>query len=405
MLNKGRSAVQRGWGFMVLVVFLGLLGQFATELYLPSMPAMAQSLHVPINMIQLTITIYVLGFSFGSLLYGTLSDKFGRKPIIFICLLIGLAGSLVCCLRFNVNWLFAGRFIQGIGFSGVAVVSRSITKDVSPDPVSLAKLASIFGVLNSIAIAFAPVIGGYIQKYSFWRVNFILLLVFTVLAVFLCWYKMPETNLNKRMLTLKVAFADYLDVLSNKQFLLYNAMSALTLAGVVSYQTISPLLLQVKVGMAPDSFGYTAVVVTAALVLGSLANSRIMPRQGTEKMIAFGCRLYIVAGLIFVVCGAFNWINMYLVLVPMVLYMIGAGLVYPNCSSGAMSIFSTKAGTAASVYNFFQMLGATIGSGLVSTHEHGSQLLLGVMLAVIGLIGISCCRSLHTKTHKQIASI
>lgn len=397
--------MQQRWVFYVTVVFLGLLGQFATELYLPSMPAMAATLNVSMNLIQLTITVYVFGYSLGSLLYGTLSDKYGRKPIIFTCLFIGFVGSIICCLSFNINMLFVGRFIQGLGFSGVAVVSRSITKDISPDQKSLAKLASILGIMNSVAIAFAPVIGGYVQKYSFWRMNFILLLIMTVATIVICWYKIVETNQNKRNLSIKTILSDYIDVLTNKKFLLYNTASSLTLAGVVSYQTISSYLLQVKVGMGPESFGYTALVITGALIIGSLANSKIMSRSGTEKMINLGCRLYIIAGVIFLVTGMLNWINMYIILIPMVLFMIGAGFVYPNCSSGAMSIFDTKAGTAASIYNFFQMAGATVGSGLISLNTHSNQLPLGIMLTIIGLVGIICCQNLPTKTVTQIANV
>lgn len=260
-------------------------------------------------------------------------------------------------------------------------------------------------MINSSAIAFAPVIGGYVQKHAFWRLNFILLLIMAIMGAWLCWFKLHETNLNRQVLSLKTICKDYFEVLSNPQFLLYNAISALTLAGVVSYHTISPFLLQVTVGLGPESFGYTALVITGALIVGSLVSSKVMPKHGTEKMITFGCRLFTIAGVVFIVTGAFNLVNLYIILIPMMLYMIGAGLVYPNCSSGAMSIFSTKAVTAASVYNFFQMAGATIGSGLISAHVGGNQLHLGMMLTVIGLGGILCSHQLHMKTIKQIAKV
>lgn len=102
----------RGGGCLV-VAFMALIGQFALELYLPSISAMAQALHVPINLIQLTI--YVLGFGLGSLIYGALSDIYGRKPVMFTCLIVGLVGSVICCLSFEIKWLFIGRFVQGLG--------------------------------------------------------------------------------------------------------------------------------------------------------------------------------------------------------------------------------------------------------------------------------------------------
>lgn len=386
----------------MLIVFLGLLGQFATELYLPSMPNMARDLNVSLHDVQLTITVYVLGFSIGSLIYGTLSDKFGRKPIIFVCLAIGLVGSILCCLSYNIELLFLGRFIQGLGFSGTAVVSRSITKDISPDQISLAKLASLLGILNSVAIAFAPVIGGYIEKYLFWRISFVLLLVLTIIVTLMSKSKLEETNKNKRHLTFLMVWSDYKDVMTNRDFLVYNLISSLTLAGVISYQTVSSLLLQVLVGMPPDSFGYTAVFVTGALILGSMLNRYLMPKYGMQKMITFGGFLYLGVGLFFMITGAFGVINLYIILIPMMIYMFGAGVVYPNCSSGAMSIFDTKAGTAASVYNFFQMIGATIGSGIISTTTHKGQLPLGILLAVVGLVGLAGIRLLDNQKHYRV---
>lgn len=391
--------------FFVTSILMSVLGQFAIEVYLPSMPSMAISLNVPINIVQLTIAIYVLGFAIGSIIFGTLSDKFGRKPMLLICLITGSIGSLICCLSFSINWLLIGRIIQGIGFSGVAVITRSMFKDITATREVLANIASKMGILNSLAIAFAPVIGGYIEKFLFWRMNFILLFCASIIVTLLCWYKIPETNKNIRNLTLKIVIHDYIDVLSNKQFLLYNVISTLTVTCVVAYQTISPYLLQVKLGMTPDNFGYTALIITVALIAGSILNSKIMPRRGIEKMLILGCILYTIAGVIYVTSWFFNYITVYIILVPMMLYMIGAGTVYPNCSSGAMSIFSTKAGTAASVYNCLQMVGATIGSAFVSIgHNTLNQLLLGGLFTLIGLVGIICAQILDIKLYRKIVS-
>lgn len=395
----------RSWIFFIVLILLSVLGQFATEVYLPSMPSMAKAFNVQINLIQFSIAIYVLGFAIGSLIYGTLSDTLGRKPVIFACLVIGSFGSLVCCLSFTIKWLLIGRFIQGIGFSGVAVIIRSITKDISPNREKLAKIASLIGILNSAAIAFAPVIGGYIEKYLYWRVNFILLLLITVTATFLCWYKIPETNINKRVLTIKIVFKDYFEVLSHKQFLMYNAISTLTLSVVVAYQTISSFLLQVKVGLSPERFGYTSLVMTGAIIIGGVINGRLMPRRGIEKMLITGSYMYIFAGAIYVVTGIFNVISLNIILVPMAIFMVAAGLVYPNCSSGAMSIFDTKAGTAASVYNCLQMVGATIGSVLISIRHDINQLPMGLMLLIVGGVSILCARSLQIRSLKQVTKV
>lgn len=397
--------LDKNLSFFTVLMLLVVLGQFATELYLPSMPSMATYMHVNINMIQLSIAIYVFGFAIGSMIYGTLSDKFGRRPIILICLLVGSIGSLVCCFSFSIDSLLIGRMIQGLGFSGGAVVARSISKDVSESREELAKISSTMGILYAVAIAFAPIIGGYIEKYMFWRISFVLLLILAVVIISLCWYKIPETNINKRSLTIKIVFNDYIDVLTNSRFLLYNIISASVLSSLVAYQTMSSYLLQVKVGMSPDSFGYTAVFITVALILGGFINRFLMPRRGSETMIIVGCYLFIFTGFIYVLTGISGWIDEYIILVPIVIAITAAGIIYPNCSAGAMGIFDTKAGTAASIYNCLQMVGATIGSVLVSLFHNANQLVLGLLFASIGGVSLFLARKLPGSSIREVTEV
>ena len=231
--------------FMV-VIYILVLGQFATEIYLPSLPSMAIAFHVPINAIQLTITIYVAVYVLGALIYGPLSDKLGRKSILMLCIIIGSIGSFICSLSFSIHWLYIGRMIQGLGFSGIGVIGRSVIADSSDNSQQASRLASIFSMFYTGALACAPIIGGYIQEYMYWRINFILLFAMSVAALFLCWYKFSETLRNKRHVTLLIVLRDYLEVILNKKFIMYNTISLCVLGGVLAYQTLSPYLLQVK---------------------------------------------------------------------------------------------------------------------------------------------------------------
>ncbi len=391
--------------FFSVLMLVVVLGQFSTELYLPSMPSMATYMGVNINMIQLSIAVYVFGFAIGSMVYGTLSDKFGRRPIILICILVGSIGSLVCCFSFSLDSLLIGRIIQGFGFSGGSVLARSIIKDISETREELAKASSTMGILYASAIAFAPVIGGYIEKYMFWRMSFILLLILAITAITFCWYKIPETNKNKRSLTISVVLQDYIDVLTNKQFLLYNIISASILSGLVSYQTMSSYLLQVRVGMSPNSFGYTALFITVALISGGLVNRFMMPRHGSEKMIIIGCYLYIITSIVYIITGILGLINIYIIMVPILIAITASGIIYPNCSAGAMGVFDTKVGTAASVYNGLQMLSAAIGSITVSLFHNANQLVLGLLFAAIGGVSLFLAQRLQVKVIHEVTGV
>lgn len=367
---------------------MSIIGSFATEIYLPSMPAMAKYFAVRLHIIQLSITIYVLGFSLGAFLFGPLSDIFGRRPIAIFCLIVGLLGSLICCIAFDTFSLLIGRFVQGIGLSGVGVIARSITKDISPDQTSMSRLGSIMGVVFATAVACAPIIGGYIEQYAFWRLNFITLFIMALLIALLCWQKLPETNKHKRNISFQHVLSDYVEVLTNKEFILFNLLSTFTLGGIISYQTLSSYLLQIKVGLSPTDFGYTTTIITLSLVIGGVFNSRVVARRGSLAMFALGFKLFIVSGIMYVFCGLFDWINVWLILLPIAAYTVGASLVYPNASAGAMTLFADKAGTAAAIYTFLQMLGATLFSGFISIVNATNQLPLGILFVTIGFIGL-----------------
>lgn len=373
---------------LLIIILLATSGQFATEIYLPSMPNMANYFAVPLKSIQFSITMYALGYSIGSIFWGYFSDKFGRRLVILPCLGVAILGGVICSVAMNLEWLLVGRCIQGIGLSGAGVSSRSIARDIAKNKVQLAKLASVTGILATIAMAIAPILGGYIEKYSFWRINFITLLLLSVTIAILCWFKLEETNSNRGKFSWLNMFHEYKEVMSCKNFAIYNALGTFTFTGLVAYQTVSPYFLQVKVGLAPDQFGYTSLVVIFALMLGGIFNNRMVTHRGIEQMLFFGCALFFAAGCCYILFGLLHFITLISILTPIMLFSFSAGIIYPNASSGALSLFSTKAGTAASIYNFFQMVGAVLGSGLMSIVHHTSQVPLGVIFVFLGVIGI-----------------
>jgi DHA1 family 2-module integral membrane pump EmrD-like MFS transporter len=393
--------LNRGALFIVIVVMCSMFGQFATELYLPSMPAMAKYFNTQMSTIQYTITTYTFGVAIGSFFSGYISDKLGRLKVVFPGLLISIVGSIICCIAFSPEMLLIGRFIQGIGLGGVSVVSRSIVRDISTTRTEFAKFASILGSVSAMAIAFAPIIGGYIEEYLFWRVNFIFLFLFAVILAWLCRNKLVETNNFLGEVEFMPMVREYIAVFKNKQFLLYNLSSSLILAGFIAYQTVSSFLLQVQVGLAPDKFGYTSLFITISLLLGAVINGKLVERKGIEKMIKFGAVIVSIAGILYAVTGYFNYVTTFSILFPMMLFTFAAGIVYPNASSGALSLFVKQAGTAASIYNCFQMLGATLGSWVISSIIHKTQLPLGIMFIFIGMSGIIIYHNIKdTMLHK-----
>lgn len=387
--------------FFTMILLLATVGQFACDLYIPSLPSIAKDFNVPISIAQLSLFTFTIGFSGGALIYGPLSDKYGRRIILLFGLTIATFGGIICSVSWSINSLLFGRLIQGVGFS-IAGVTRAVMRDVVHDVNQLAKIGSIMGMLYGIFIAFAPIIGGYIEKYLFWKLNFIILTIYTLILIWFCWFKLEETNYNKLPIKLNQILSIYFQVITNKQFIIYTLTSSLALGGIIAYTTVSAFLLEVKVGLLPNMFGYTYLITCLALVMGGYFNSKMVVHRGINNMILFGSIIFFISGMILALCGLFNLISTWLILIPVAMFFLACGFVFANSNAGALSLFKDKAGTAGAVFACIQMIGGILGSGLISLITLTNQFSLGIMYIIFGLINIGLLKVIISKTISTI---
>lgn len=380
---------------VVYIIFLSMLAPFATECYLPSLPFMAKYFAVPINDVQYSIAIFAFGSCIGAFVCGGLSDLWGRRLIVIITLLVGVIGSFICLRATTLSVLLFGRFIQGFGFAGASVIGRSITRDISNDRLSMAKFASIIGITVYASIACAPIIGGYIQHYSEWQMNFMLLFIVSLILLISVIHQLPETrqmvaNNNTQPATAVSSwhklFADYLSVLQNQKFLKYTTIGMISLAGMISYQTVSSYLLQICVGLSPKEFGYCSSTAIILLVLGAIINRKFVEYHGVDAMIAFASWLYLGAGLFYIITGILHLINLWIILLPAMVFMVATSIIFPNASAASISLFADKIGAASSIYNSLQLIGAAISSSILSLFIAANQWFIGVFFTLFGLI-------------------
>jgi Bcr/CflA subfamily drug resistance transporter len=372
--------------FILVILLLATIGQFSSDIYIPSLPTMAHDFGVNLSKVQMSIFTFTIGFSVGAFIWGTLSDKYGRKIILLSGLGLGIAGSILCSIAWSINVLLIGRLIQGIGLS-VAGVTRAVMRDMISDTRELAKLGSILGILYGLLVAFAPVIGGYIERYAFWRLSFILLTIYSISLLSFCIFKLPETNKKLQAIKMHQILGIYREVITNKVFMMYTVMSGFALGGIIAYATISPYLLEVKLGMAPDVFGWTTLFTCAALMIGGFLNVKMVMHRGINHMLKIGVIIFIISGLTLVMCGLFNFINVWSILIPVALFFLGCGFVFANANAGALTLFSDKAGTAGAVYACMQMAGGALSSLLISSVKP-NQIYLGAIYLIFGTISL-----------------
>jgi|APSaa5957512535_1039671.scaffolds.fasta_scaffold148386_1 Bcr/CflA subfamily drug resistance transporter len=197
-----------------ITIFLLLILQMSTDIYLPSFPYIAQDLIATQTSVQLTLSLFLGGFAVSQLFYSPLSDYFGRKPILLFGILFFLLMNILSIFVVNIDQLLWLRFLAGVGGGSCSVVSRAITRDIFTGK-SLEKIASYQLITWSIIPIIAPLIGSYIQHYSGWRYNFIFLSIIGILAVNIIYFLLPETRPiqhKPNSLQIKFTFKNYLRI-------------------------------------------------------------------------------------------------------------------------------------------------------------------------------------------------
>ncbi len=374
---------------LIIIVMTATIGQIAIDIFLPSLPYIAEYFVIPIQIAELMIFYYTIGFGVGTLFWGALSDAFGRKNLMIIALLTGSIACITCVFAPNIYVLLFMRFIQGLFLSACMTLARTIVKDISNDSLEMAKLASIIGMGYAIAINIAPTIGGFIeQQFHHWQIIFVLLSAYMVFLVVLLVYKLPETlpKHKRHKLHIKIILGNYIDIITNFKFIVFSVVSACALAGTMSYLTVAPYLLEIKTGLSPQNFGYTAILFAVSLIIAGFTNKRFVAKHGLVKMLQYSGMVMLGSAVIMIIFAVMHILNVWVLLLPMMIFMFAAGIAFSNGSSGAISCFHDKAGSASSLYSCLQMLGGVAGSFLITLFSHETQTGLCILLTLYAVV-------------------
>src|ERR1700744_3263865 len=186
MLRPGTFALT------LLLSLLTALGPLSMDMYLPSLPAIGEALGAPIAQVQLTISSYLIGLAVGQMIYGPISDRYGRRPGILIALMVNCVAAVICALTQSIGALTAARFVQALGGAGCIVLARAAVRDLYSG-VRAGRELSLMGSITAFAPVFAPMIGGAFQMVFGWRATFVFLMVFAMFAAAMAARFLPET--------------------------------------------------------------------------------------------------------------------------------------------------------------------------------------------------------------------
>jgi len=382
--------VKIGKFFIFALLMLGSIGYVATDLYLPSLPSIVLGFSTSKASVQLTLSFYLLSFGASQLFYGPFSEKVGRKKVALYGLCLTMIGSIICIFSPNIGTLIGGRFIEGLGVGAGGAVMRAILRDVYRGD-ELARKGAYIAVGTGVFMAAAPILGGYIQSYIGWRFNFVAIVLYIILGIVIISLWLPETNkeLNPHAIKIQNILNKYLHLLKSPIFMGYAGCGCLAFSGLAAYLTVSSFLFQDVLGIPSVEYGWLAIFIATGLASGGFINSLVLSFFGRHKLLKFGILIELLAGILMLLPALFGQMNIWIIMIPMQIYMFGSGFVLTNAFAGAFHFFSKIAGFAGALYGFLQIFGGTVSTGIMATLHAKNQIPLAVFIISIGIISFS----------------
>lgn len=371
----------------LLLALLTSLGPLATDMYLPSLPAIAADFGTSISGVQLTLSLFLIGFASGQLIYGPIADRCGRRPVLITGLGIVLIANLACTLSPSIDVLMWSRFLQGIGTAGPIVLARSVIRDLYSGRRTgeeLAKVAALMGFVPAVA----PTLGSLIHVAFGWRMTFLSQTALVILALLVVVLALPETNRHKHPEPLSLlSFPKiYMGLTQNRRYLIYVAGLCFAYAGLFSFISVSSFVLQSIYGWSPLAFGVAFGVCSLAYVAGTWLSRGYARNRGINATIRAGSLMLFASGAVMVALLATGIDDPYSITAAMMINMAGIGFTLPHNVAGGLSLFPERAGAASSLLGFSQMASGAIVGILVGYATTDSAWPMAIAILISGLL-------------------
>ena len=367
MLRPGTFALT------ALLAGMSAIGPLTTDMYLPSLPDIARQLSASTAEVQLTISAYLLGFAVGQILYGPVSDRHGRKPVLLVAVGIYCAASLACALSTSIDMLIVARAFQALGGSGGIVLARAIVRDLYAG-VRAGRELSLIGSVMALAPVLAPIIGGALQTGLGWRAVFFVLVAAGLSGAGIVWLLLPETLETRAAEPVSLAsmLQSYRVVARNPAYLAFLGLASTSYAGLFAWISGASFVLQNLYGLTPFDFGVAFALGSVGYMTGATLAARLVVRLGINGTLGIGGCAVSAGGLGMVVAVALGLTSAASLVLPVAVYLAGLGLVLPQAIAGAMAPFPERAGAASALLGFIQqsvaaLCGAVVGSLLSET--------------------------------------
>jgi len=363
------------------------LGPLSIDMYLPAFASIAEDLNARPAAIQLSLAIFFAGITIGQLLYGPVSDRFGRKPPLIFGLILFILSTAACLFIHNAGALVVLRLFQAIGASAGLVISQVLVKDAF-EPQRVGRVLSGLMIVMGIAPIIAPMMGGFVLAVASWRLIFVCLSMLGLFVLLAVIFILPETAKPNPDIRFSRVFHVYFNLLKDPYFLRISLSRNLANAGMFAYITAAPFIFIKLLGISTQNFGWVFGANALAIMLGSVLNGRWLKRHAMERLLSMATVGILGSGVLVVISG-FLPLNTFVILVPLALFMFTLGVIMPNSTALALAEQKAHTGSASALLGSMQFAIACLVSGAVSAASNGNVHAMTIGIGVCALLSFA----------------
>ncbi|MEQ6353707.1 multidrug effflux MFS transporter [Lysinibacillus sp. M3] len=372
---------------LLLMIVLVAFPQISETIYTPSLPDISDALNASNRSVQLTLSIYFIGFAIGVFCWGWLSDFIGRRPAMLGGLIFYGIGSFMCFYAETITFLLVSRFIQAFGASTGSIITQTILRE----SVSGSKRHAMFAQISAV-IAFTPavgpLIGGWVDQALGFRAVFFVLVAMSILLFIYAYFRLPETteqSTRKRTAIFPVVKR----MISSPRVLVFGLLIGGINGVLFSYYAEAPFIFIDHFNLFPGLYGFLGIIVALASIIGAMISKRLVNKYQPEKVIHLGCLVMTVGALLLLIVSTLPLPTIVLLigmLVTIFITLLGSGIALPNCLSLALVNFQDVIGTAGAIFSLgYYLLVSCITSGMSFLHT-GSLIIMPLYFFILTMI-------------------
>ena len=361
-----------------LLVLITMTSTLAMHMFVPALPYAGHELTASSSLMQMTISLYIIGLAVGQLFYGPLSDAYGRRPMLMFGLaLYTLAGFVAMCAG-GVHQLIVARLFQALGGCAGLALGRAIVRDTAHSEQVVRQLA-LMNLMMMIGPGLAPLVGGAVSALFGWRAIFAVLSMLGALTLMLTWRLLPETSAPSGVMSPTVLLNDYRLLIRSPIFVGFMFGGGCSTTSVYGFIAAAPFILTTQLHRSLHEVGFYLALLIVGMSLGNALTSKLVGNVRISRLLLGSNILSIVSAVLFLLSVLLGELTLVGTMVLLFLYTVGAGMSSPAALSKAVSVNPQLVGSASGLYGFTQM---AIGALCTSLAALGRDPALAVALVL-----------------------